>query len=181
MSRLVAVPNPATRGALRAVALITDRAKRYRARNVYEAMPAALRRYCVYCGAAAELPDHVDGDEAHNEPENIAPACRSCNAAKAHAMLSAGVGRRTAQFNPEARGARNLGQWVMAVSSIRRRDKRTGRLLPADQWKARMMPVREAVAMIRATPAATRAEYARQLAAKRRPARGRATDDEVPW
>jgi hypothetical protein len=126
------------------------------------------------------MTDHVDGEENHGELENLARACRSCNGRKALAMHAAGVGRLTAQYNPSA-GARNLAQWVMAVASIRRRDKKTGRLLPPDSWKAEMMPVADAVAMVRATPHARRVEFAAQLAAKRRPARGRAADWDIPF
>ena len=159
------------------VELLTDRAKRYRANRT---IPADAPKVCIYCGAAAELVDHIDGDESHGDEQNLAWACRPCNIRKANTMRNAGLGRLTCQYNPSA-GARNLAQWVMAVASIRRRDKKTGRLLPPDNWKFQAMPVGDAVAMVRATPHALRVEFAQQLAAKRRPARGRATDWDIPF
>jgi len=98
-------------------------------------------------------------------------------------MHAAGVGRRTRQYNPDAsKGARSLAQWVMAVSSIRRRDKRTGRLMPRDNWKAEVMPVREAVELIRNTPHDRRVEFSQQLAAKRRPRKSKSSGDwDIPF
>ncbi|MCC7497336.1 MAG: hypothetical protein IT160_07150 [Bryobacterales bacterium] len=171
--------NPAT-GQLRPAYLITDRAKRYRAQANIE----RTRKLCIYCGAPAGRGrrldvEHIDGDESNSNPNNLAFSCRPCNVRKANVLHSAGIGKKTAQYNPRKAGARSLGEWIMAVSTIQRRDKRTGRLLPPDQWKAPMMPLPDAIAMVRATPPERRSEFSSMLRAKRS-VRRRSRDD-VPF
>lgn len=74
---------------------ITDRAKRYRAQNNVEGP-----KQCGYCGSKRNLGvDHIDGHEAHGEPENLMWACKRCNAIKAVMMQNRGLGKRTVQFN----------------------------------------------------------------------------------
>lgn len=91
------VSNPCSRGALKPVELITDRAKRYRAQK--NAPPAPRR--CHYCGSRQNVEvEHVDGFEEHIEPENLTWACRSCNTRKGVVFKNAGFGRRTRQYNP---------------------------------------------------------------------------------
>jgi len=174
--KIYTVTNPTTPGARKPVSLITDRAKRYRAQKNVTPGPAV----CGYCGAPSSMVDHIDGREEHGEPENLLRACRPCNVIKANTMQAAGLGRPTVQFNP-ARGAVNLAQWVLAVSRIRRRDARTGKLLPRDSWKssATAAEVKAAVEMIRATPPEKRSEYAAALRAKQRP-RASSTDN-MDW
>lgn len=77
---------------------ITDRAKRYRAnQTIAEDLP----KICIFCGSTRDLQvEHLDGFEEHNEPENLAWACRSCNQLKSAVFKAAGMGRRTVQFNP---------------------------------------------------------------------------------
>lgn len=173
------IPNPTTPGARKPVEVITDRAKRYRAQA---AMPADTPRICIYCGRRGEMVDHIDGIEDHGEQENLAYSCRGCNVTKANAMREAGLGKKTRQYNPPkpAKGAKTLAEWVWAVSRVQRRDKRTGALLPRDNWKVYAPPkeVAAAVAMIRATPHHRRAEFAADLRAKRRPKK---QDEDFSW
>jgi hypothetical protein len=61
------------------------------------------------------------------------------------------LGRRTRQFNP---GAQSLGQWLVAVTSIK--------------GESNQMTVPDAVAMIHNTPPARRCEFAREIWARRR-------------
>ena len=176
-----AIPNPARPGTLRPVNLITDRAKRYRAAAANE----QPERRCIYCGRPGGRLDneHINGKEADNQPENLGFACRPCNTQKGALFAKQGRGQRTRQYNPA--GAANLAQYIMAVASIKRRDATTGRLRSGDSSKMRLMPVGEAVAMIRATPASTRSEYAREIWAKRRQhgtdSVGRSTGGAVPF
>jgi hypothetical protein len=58
------------------------------------------------------------------------------------------------QFNPAAPGAKSLGQWLTAVTSMK--------------GESNQMTVPAAVEMIRATPPARRSEFARQIWALRR-------------
>ncbi len=141
-------------------------------------MPPGTPRVCVYCGSDATMVDHVDGNESHGNPENLAFSCRPCNTTKANVMHAAGIGTKTRQYNPPAKPAANLAQWQWAVSRIRRRDKRTGQLQKKDGWKidAPAKEVATAVAMIRATPHRKRVEFAQQLQAKQRP-RSRKPED----
>jgi len=95
---------------------ITDRAKRYRARAP-ECCPAPPRR-CALCGSTRFLVvDHIDGDEANGEPENLRWLCKSCNTRRGLALARAGTGKRTRQYNP---GARTLAQYTEAVLQHRR-------------------------------------------------------------
>lgn len=80
---------------------ITDRAKRYRA-NAPECRPRGPK-ICHWCRtrtAPQYVPDHVDGNEAHNTRGNLVWACKSCNTKRGKAMAKAGRGVRTRQYNP---------------------------------------------------------------------------------
>jgi hypothetical protein len=169
------------RGALREN--LTDRALRYRAVATGPEGP----KVCAFCGTTKKLMvGHVDGFEAHGEPDNLVWTCRSCNAHHANALKRAGMGRRTAQFNPsKAGGASNLGEWMQAVGAIRPRSQgrvkgpigssdRNSTLVGGSQMK-----VSDAVAMIRATPFHKRAEFAAKLA-KRGGGRSRGGSD-IPF
>lgn len=151
------IPNPADpRRPLRPAELITDRAKRYRANQPGTRPPGP--HICVYCGRRSNNPrsvmvGHIDGDESHAEPENLAWTCRRCNTMLAAAMHAAGIGERTNQQNPKRKrptvpGAHNLAQWVSAVRIA------TGQINGN---------VPDAVAMIRATPAEDRSSFAEQI------------------
>ena len=61
----------------------------------------------------------------------------------------AGQVRRTAQYNPASQGARSVGQWLTAVM--------------VGEGESDAMTVPAAVAMIRATPAEGRSEFAREI------------------
>lgn len=139
---------------------VTDRALRYRANQE----PPEGDKICGYCGATRTIEiEHIDGFEENNEPENKMWACRSCNTRKGIAMRNANLGRRTVQYNP-AGGARNLGQWMIAVLSAK--------------GDSSAMSVRDAVAMIRATSPSKRSEYAREIWDRRR---SHGTDTLVPF
>jgi hypothetical protein len=65
-----------------------------------------------------------------------------------------GLGRLTRQFNPGSQqGARTLGQWITAVQSLR--------------GESRMDPA-AAIAMVHATPAQRRSEFALEIWRRRR-------------
>jgi hypothetical protein len=125
---------------------VTDRALRYRAVN---AAPEGPKR-CVLCGHPRKRVEvgHVNGYEEDTTPENLFWTCRSCNVLAANAMRRAGVGRLTHQYNP-AGGAKSVGQWLTAVTSMK--------------GESDAMSVPDAVAMIHATSAAKRSEYAREI------------------
>jgi len=149
--RFRGVPNPAGR-TLRPVELITDRAKRFRAQSAIE----QPERRCIYCGNPQPRDiDHVNGREDDGAPANLAYACRSCNTRKGAFFSRNGIGRKTRQYNPEKKGegARSLAQWVTAVLSIKGQGA---------------MDVADAVALIHATPAASRSKFARQIWDRRR-------------
>lgn len=150
---------------------VTDRAQRYRA----NAEPPEGPKVCLFCGAREKLMvGHLDGHEAHNSPENLHWTCRRCNTLHANALKRARMGKRTAQFNPSKDGgASNLGEWMQAVGAItphRYPDKNAGLVSS--------MKTSDAVAMIRATPAHKRSEFASKLASARS---GRRGGSEVPF
>jgi hypothetical protein len=156
----------------RLVRNLTDRAFRYRANQ----KPPAGKKLCIFCGTSKKLMvGHLDGHETHNSDKNLHWTCRSCNALHANALKRSGMGRRTAQYNPSASGgASNLGEWMQAVGAIRPHkypDKNAG--------LSSTMKTSDAVAMIRATPASKRSEFASKLATSR--ARRGRSRDSVPF
>jgi len=150
---------------------LTDRAHRYRA----NAEPPDGPKVCAFCGSKTKIMvGHLDGHESHNEAENKVWTCRSCNTLHGNALKRARMGKRTAQFNPsKSGGATNLGEWMQAVGAIRPHkypDKNAG--------LSSTMKTSDAVAMIRATPAHKRSEFASKLASSRS---GRRGASEVPF
>lgn len=132
---------------------ITDRAARYRATSP-ECRPPDPR-VCGFCGSTANVEvHHIDGYEENAEPFNLMWTCRSCNTRIGIVMARAGLGRKTRQFNPSARGAENLQQWLNAVLSMK--------------GESHTMPVSKAVEMIHATPQYRRSEFAHEIWAIRR-------------
>jgi hypothetical protein len=139
---------------------LTDRAHRYRAnRNV------SGPKVCGYCGGRRNLGvDHIDGHEEHGEPENLMWACKPCNVLKANTMRAAGMGRLTRQYNPvKVRGARNVEEWLEAVSLITPHKDHGGGLVTPIGTK---LSVSDAVARVRATSKAKRSEFASELRGK---------------
>jgi hypothetical protein len=139
---------------------VTDRALRYRANQE----PPEGERRCCMCGSRKNVEiEHINGFEEDNDQANKMWACRSCNTRKGIALRNAGLGRRTKQYNPAAQGATTLAQWVMAVMTAR--------------GESDQMSVRDAVAMIRATPQYARSQFAHEIWERRR-AR---SSDSVPF
>jgi hypothetical protein len=137
---------------------VTDRAHRYRAvRNA----PDGEKR-CLFCGSTRNVEvGHLDGHEEHGEPENLVWTCRSCNVIAANSLRNARMGRATHQFNPKG-GATTVGAWAQAVGAI---VPKTGDPDRNEALRAgTKMTTAEGVAMIRATPTATRKRLAAQLA-----------------
>jgi len=163
------VPNPSSPFSLKPVHLITDRAKRYRARNAIE-QPAER---CAYCGSPPgpgrrlEV-DHINGIEDDNDPANLVWACRRCNTIKGIVFAQAGKGKRTRQFNPKKppaqerhrrkveleRGAQNLAQYMEAINALHGRPS----------WYT----LNEAIQVMRATQPWVRSIYAREIWRRRR-------------
>lgn len=130
---------------MKPAAEITDRAKRYRA---HQNRPAGPKR-CTLCSSRRNVDiDHITGDEADGEPENLMWLCRPCNARKAIAQLRNKIGIRTRQYNP--RRAPGFKEFQNAGLIL------TG-LVPGD--------VAEATAVIYQTPPETRLEYAERIEA----------------
>lgn len=129
---------------------VTDRALRYRANRT----PPPGPRQCCLCGAKRNVEvGHVNGHEEDSDPFNLFWTCRSCNVKAGLTLRNAGLGRRTRQYNPNG-GAKSLGQWVMAVMSMR--------------GESDAMSVADAVDMIRATPPEDRSRFAGQIWSRRR-------------
>lgn len=164
------------------VAIITDRAKRYRAQRANE----QTEHRCIYCGRpgrpgqrAGELhAEHINGREDDSSPANIAYACRPCNTAKGAYFARVKFGKRTRQYNPtKAGGAANVAEWLEAVGSI---VPRKGAQYAGQNYGAGgRMSTAAAVAMIRATPADKRSEFAAKIWQSRH-SRARA-GDSVPF
>ena len=106
----------------KAVSEITDRAKRYRAQSA-EVRPPGPKR-CAYCGSKRNVGiDHVDGNEDHGEPENLVWCCKACNSVKDNVLKAAGLGKKTAQYNPKRRGGgskrREMEEYAAAIKVMR--------------------------------------------------------------
>jgi hypothetical protein len=67
----------------------------------------------------------------------------------ANALRRAGIGRKTRQYNPASDGAKTLGQWLTAVTSMK--------------GESSDMAVQNAVTMIHATPLETRSRFAKEI------------------
>jgi hypothetical protein len=97
---------------------LTDRAKRYRAQHP-ERIPLPPKQ-CNYCGSKKNVGvHHVTGNEDDGHPDNLQWACKRCNAKIAHLMKQAGVGKRTAQYNPKKRGSSTMGEYAAAIKVMR--------------------------------------------------------------
>ncbi len=119
---------------------ITDRAKRYRAQRNHPPGP----KRCNFCGSRKNIDiDHITGNEADEEADNLMYLCRTCNASKAVQQARNRIGVRTRQYNP---------QRVPSLAQFRRHAAVLLGLAPGD--------VATSTAAIRATPPATRAQYA---------------------
>ena len=89
---------------------------RYRANSC----PLPGERICCLCGSTRNVEvGHIDGHKENTEPENLIWTCRSCNTRLGALYKRIGLGRRTRQYNPEAKGAASLGQWLAAVMSMK--------------------------------------------------------------
>lgn len=122
---------------------LTDRAKRYRAQNAVRG-----EHRCVLCNARGRLDVmHLDGDENHGEPANLAHGCRSCNGKLAAAFKRIGAGVLTNQYNPAKGGVPSFAQYAWAVTQQQHSGEHG-----------------EAGAVIHATPRSKRIEYARRIA-----------------
>ena len=100
----------------------------------------------MLCGARGPLDVmHLDGDESHGEPENLAYGCRSCNTRLAYAFKRIGAGVPTQQYNPSS-GIPTFQQYVWAVTHHARHGHDEGG------------------AVIHVTPKSKRIEYARRIA-----------------
>ena len=132
---------------------VTDRALRYRANRT----PPPGPRRCAFCGnpsARAEV-GHVNGHEEDNSPANLIWTCRPCNVKTGNRLKAAGLSRLTRQYNPgQVEGAKTMGQWVNAVTSMK--------------GEGGDMSVRDAVELIRATPARRRSQFAADIWHQRR-------------
>jgi hypothetical protein len=108
---------------------------------------------------------HVDGEERNTHPHNLMWTCRSCNVRCGVTPKRAGLGRRTRQYNPEGEGAKTLAQWLTAVQAMKGNSGET--------------TVGDAVAMIHATPADARSQFAKEIWRRRR-AHGTDGTEEPP-
>lgn len=144
---------------------LTDRALRYRANTT----PPLGDPICGLCGSDTNVEvGHVDGHEENCQWENLFWTCRRCNVLAANTMRKANLGRPTRQYNPKGTGAQSLGQWVIAVSSMKG---------TSDE-----MSVADAVAMIKATPQEDRSRFARDIWRRRRKRYGKiGRSSEVPF
>lgn len=142
---------------------ITDRALRYRA----NATPPLGDPICCLCGSDHNVEvGHVDGHEENGDWLNLFWTCRRCNVLSANTLRRANMGRATHQFNPS--GAKTLGQWVIAVSSMK--------------GESDSMSVSDAVAMIKATSPEDRSRFAREIWRRRRKRFGKSgRSNDVPF
>ena len=144
---------------------ITDRAKRYRS-NAPGCRPPGPR-LCALCGSVRNVEvGHANGLEDDISPENLIWTCRSCNVRCGNVLRRAGLGRKTRQYNPAGDGAKNLGQWLNAVLSLR--------------GEGGTMSVADAVAIVHATPPEDRSRFAREIWSKRRSRYGPSGRKDAP-
>jgi hypothetical protein len=121
---------------------------------------------------------HIDGREENTAASNLEWCCKSCNAAMGAAYKKLGIGRRVKQYNPE--GAKTVSQWVAAVTSVCPRDGRYGPARGCARAGS-VMPVDEAVAVIRATPQAARRRFAGLIAGAKKGRGSKRSRSAVPF
>lgn len=131
---------------------ITDRQRRERSRQTIN--PQHMKR-CGFCGHKRNMRvHHINGNEADIDERNLMGACHACNLKVAAVMRAHGLGRKADldQMNPAApatAGAKNLAAWVIAVKVLR--------------GESGEMKVKDAVALIHATPPARRSRFAEDI------------------
>lgn len=130
--------------------LIGGRAHRYRAQSVK--IPGPKR--CELCGSRNRVVrDHRDGNEYNDRPGNIRWLCWSCNMRRGHEHSKRG-GKPVNIWNPDmaknVEGAKTLGAYVAAI------------------MKHSPGAHDEGGAILHATPAHKRSEFAREIWALRR-------------
>jgi hypothetical protein len=124
---------------------ITDRQQRRRASKCIE----QTNRRCIFCGSNRNPKvHHLNGNESDNHPKNLVYACNSDNLLVGWLLKRLNIGRR-AERNPAAEPAKSLGQWVMAVKSMK--------------GESNDMEPKAAIAMIRATSPRRRSYFAEQI------------------
>jgi hypothetical protein len=158
--------NPPGRAGRKEAAMVTDRCRRLRA----NAHPPPGPKICAWCGTKRGIEvAHISGNESDGGRYNLAWVCRSCNVRCGNTLRAAGLGRATVQFNPaEAQGAQSLGQWLVAIASMK--------------GESTTMPVAAAVALIRATDPETRSQFAQEIWRLRRQRYGpTGRSDAVPF
>ena len=131
---------------LKPISEITDRQRRRRSRQCID---KKLLKRCAFCGSSRNMRlHHLNGNESDIHPKNLIGACHACNALIGWLLKRHNIGRRVdlEYKNPEAKPARNLSQWMMAVKSLR--------------GESNEMTPRAAIAMIRATSPARRSHFA---------------------
>lgn len=130
------------------VAQITDRQKRNRASKCIHR--STVKR-CIFCGTKTNPRiHHLNGKEADNDPKNLVYACHAHNIQVGFLMKRYNIGQPVdREYNPDAQPAKTLGQWVMAVKSLK--------------GESQDMHPRQAIAMIRATSPARRSSFADQI------------------
>lgn len=100
---------------MKPVSQITDRAKRYRANRI---KPAG-RKLCNFCASKKNIDvDHITGDEADGEPENLMYLCRPCNTIKGLVQKRNRIGARTRQFNPAPAGPITFSRFRHAAAIL---------------------------------------------------------------
>lgn len=143
--RVLVIKNPRY---ARAIADITDRAKRYRAQHP-DVRPNGPR-VCGFCRSRRNVViHHKDGNEANLRPSNLMWACKSCNTELGLEFARKGRGVLTDQYNPRGRGGRGATKRELdhygALIKVMRGE------FPGDQAAAH--------AEILATPAYVRSAY----------------------
>lgn len=182
---------------------LSDRAKRYRANRT---PPPGPRRCNFCASRKNVDVDHITGDESEGEPENLMYLCRPCNTSKAVTQARNHIGIRTRQYNPQPAGFKRFTHaaavllgiepgdaaaattYVRNLSPLQRRKfsdaiaKRNPEAAPTFQQYVygvthhRRGAKDEGGAIIHATPAALRSQYAGQIARLKTQRRG-----EVPF
>ena len=124
---------------------LTDRAKRYRANS--KALRPPAPKQCMFCGSRKNVGvHHLTGNESDLDPQNLGWACKRCNTQVGIWMQRAGLGKRTRQYNPPARGGRRAQMDAYGAAIKVMRGEFEG-------------DIGKAVAVIRSTPRDIRSAY----------------------
>ena len=137
---------------------------------------------CIYCGAPAVAVDHIRAlaRGGHEIPENLVPACRSCNSSKSDRLLTEWRPARVARAVIASPLVRAEYERQLREAEVERKAGVTERAMAAVASRRRRPGRAKAVAVIRKDGALTDEEVAKRAGVSESTARRARADVTAP-